>query len=196
VGLGLHAGALGVGEARPLGAVACRLHGCLPLSPVGLGKSGGSLVTVGRLSAPRAAVWLLLLRVGLHDMRDPAPASQGRALERVGEDSACDGWGCKQGELPLKGGRPLSKGDHVFSLPYASRLSTFQAPGWGIPAVFPPHRWRNATPWGLVPFSHRSASRIFIRQPGCTPPPVVTQDGDHQFLGGEKQAGLRSWSHP
>ena len=67
--------------------------------------------------------------------------------------------------MPLKGGRPLSEGDHVFSLPYASRLSTFQAPGWGIPAVFPPCRWGNATPWELVPFSHRSASRIFIMQP-------------------------------
>jgi hypothetical protein len=42
----------------------------------------------------------------------------------------------------------------------------------------------------LVPFSHRSASRIFIRQPGCIPSPVVTQDGDHQFDGGEKQVGL------
>jgi hypothetical protein len=42
----------------------------------------------------------------------------------------------------------------------------------------------------LVPFSHRSASRIFIRQPGRIPSPVVTQDGDHQLLGGEKQAGL------
>ena len=26
-------------------------------------------------------------------------------------------------------------------------------------------------------------------QPGCTPPPAVTQDGDLQFDGGEKQAG-------
>jgi hypothetical protein len=196
VGLGPHAGVSGVGEARPLGAVACRLHGCPPLSPVGLGKSGGSLVTAGRLRAPRAAVWLLLLGAGLHDMRDPAPAPQGRALERVGEDSARDGWGCKQGELPLKGGRPLSKGDRVFSLPYALRLSTFQALGWGIPAVFLPRRWRDATPWELVPFGHRSASRIFITQPGCTPPPAVTRDGDHQLLGGEKQTGLRSWSHP
>jgi hypothetical protein len=25
---------------------------------------------------------------------------------------------------------------------------------------------------------------------------LVTQDGDHQPLGGEKQAGLRSWSRP
>jgi hypothetical protein len=31
----------------------------------------------------------------------------------------------------------------------------------------------------------------FIRQPGRIPSPVVTQDGDHQFQGGEKQAGLR-----
>jgi hypothetical protein len=66
VGLGLRAGVSGVGEARPLGAVACRLHGCPPLSP---------------------------------------------------------------------------------------------------------YHWRNATPWELVPFSHRSASRIFISQPGCPPPP-------------------------
>jgi hypothetical protein len=29
----------------------------------------------------------------LYDMRDPAPESQGRALERVGEDSARGAWG-------------------------------------------------------------------------------------------------------
>jgi hypothetical protein len=28
-------------------------------------------------------------------------------------------------------------------------------------------------------------------QPGCTPPPVVTQDGDHQLDGREKRTGLR-----
>jgi hypothetical protein len=83
------------------------------------------------------------------------------------------------------------EGDHVFALPYASCLSTFQAPGWGRSAAFPPRRWRNTTPWELVPFSHRSASRIFIMQPGRTPPPAVTQDGDLQFDGGGKRAGLR-----
>jgi hypothetical protein len=82
------------------------------------------------------------------------------------------------------------EGDHVFALPYASCLSTFQAPGWGIPAVFPPRRWRNASPRELVPFSHRSASKIFIMQPGCIPSPAVTQDGDHQLDGGEKRTGL------
>jgi hypothetical protein len=58
--------------------------------------------------------------------------------------------------------------------------------------VLPPcRRWRNATSRKLVPFSHRSASRIFIRQPGCIPSPVVTQDSVHQLQGGEKQAELR-----
>jgi hypothetical protein len=76
--------------------------------------------------------------------------------------------------------------------PHASHPSTFRAPGWGAPAVLPScRRWRNATSRKLVPFSHRSASRIFIRQPGCIPSPVVTQDSDHQFDGGEKRAGLR-----
>jgi hypothetical protein len=83
------------------------------------------------------------------------------------------------------------KGGHVFVLPYASCLSTFRVPGWRMLAALPPYRWGNATPWELVPFSHRSASRIFITQPGCTPPPAVTQDGDLQFDGGGKQAGLR-----
>jgi hypothetical protein len=76
--------------------------------------------------------------------------------------------------------------------PHASCPSTFRAPGWGAPAVLSPcRRWRNATSRKLVPLSHRLASRIFIRRPGCIPSPVVTQDGDHQSQGGEKQAGLR-----
>jgi hypothetical protein len=75
--------------------------------------------------------------------------------------------------------------------PYASRLSTFQAPGWETLAVFPPCRRRSATSRKMVPFSHRSSSRIFIRQPGRIPSPVVAQDGDHQLDGGEKQTGLR-----
>jgi hypothetical protein len=75
---------------------------------------------------------------------------------------------------------------------HASRPSTFRAPGWGAPAVLPScHRWRNATSWKLVPFSHRSASKIFIRQLGCIPSSVITQDGDHQFDGGEKRARLQ-----
>jgi hypothetical protein len=80
---------------------------------------------------------------------------------------------------------------------HALRPSTFRAPGWGAPAVLPPCRhWRNATSRKLVPFSHRLASRIFIRQPSCISSPVITQDGDHQFDGGEKQAGLRPLPRP
>jgi hypothetical protein len=80
--------------------------------------------------------------------------------------------------------------------PHASRPSTFRAPGWGAPALPSSRCWRSATSRRLAPFSHRSASRIFIRQPGCIPSPMVTQDADHQFDGGEKQAGLRSLPRP
>jgi hypothetical protein len=54
--------------------------------------------------------------------------------------------------------------------------------------------WRSATSWGLALFSHRSASRIFIMQPGCSPPPAVTQDDDRQPCGGKERAG--SWPLP
>jgi hypothetical protein len=70
-------------------------------------------------------------------------------------------------------------------------LPPSKPPDGGMPVVFLPHRWRGATPWELVPFSHRSASRIFIMQPDCTPPPAVTQDGDLRLDGGGKRAGLR-----
>jgi hypothetical protein len=99
--------------------------------------------------------------------------------------------GTQVGRVAFKRRVTPLEGDHVFTLPYVSCLPTFQAPGWGIPAFFPPRCWRNATSWELVPFSHRSASRIFIMQPGCTPPPAVPQDGDLQFDSGGKQAGLR-----
>jgi hypothetical protein len=91
----------------------------------------------------------------------------------------------KRGGDPL-GGQPCLRAPlmhHVFP--------SSEPPGWGTPAVLPPCRRRNATSWKLVPFSHRSASRIFIVQPGCIPSPVVTQDGDLQLDGGEKRAGLR-----
>jgi hypothetical protein len=81
--------------------------------------------------------------------------------------------------------------------PHALRPSTFRAPGWGAPALLSSCCcWRSATSRRLAPFSHCSASRIFIRQPGSIPSPMVTQDGDHQFDGGEKQAGLRPLPRP
>jgi hypothetical protein len=80
--------------------------------------------------------------------------------------------------------------------PHASRPSTFRAPGRGAPALPLSYCWRSATLRRLEPFSHRSTSRIFIRQPDCILSPMVTQDGDHQFDGGEKQAGLRPLPRP
>jgi hypothetical protein len=56
--------------------------------------------------------------------------------------------------------------------------------------------WRSTTSRGLAPFSHRSASRIFIIQPGCIPSPMVLRRDDHQPCGGEKQAGLRPLPRP
>jgi hypothetical protein len=43
--------------------------------------------------------------------------------------------------------------------------------------------------WGLALFSHLSASRIFIMQPGCSPPPAVTQDDDRRPRRGEERVG-------
>jgi hypothetical protein len=52
------------------------------------------------------------------------------------------------------------------------------------------------TPWGLALSSHRSASRIFIMQPGCSPSPMVIRRDDHQPCGGEKQVELRPLPRP
>mgnify|MGYP000863961833 CR=1 FL=1 len=78
---------------------------------------------------------------------------------------------------------------------HSSCPSTFRAPRWGAP-VLPSFCCclRCVTPWGLAFFSHRSASRIFIMQPGCSPSPMVIRRDDHQPRGGEKQAGL--WPLP
>jgi hypothetical protein len=78
---------------------------------------------------------------------------------------------------------------------HSSRPSTFRAPRWGAP-VLPSSCccWRSATSWGLALFSHHSASRILIMQPGCSTPPAVTQDDDRRPRGGEERAG--SWPPP
>jgi hypothetical protein len=78
---------------------------------------------------------------------------------------------------------------------HSSRLPTFRAPRWGAP-VLPSSCccWRSETSWRLALFSHRSASRIFIMRPGCSPPPAVTQDDDRHPCGGEERAGL--WPPP
>jgi hypothetical protein len=49
---------------------------------------------------------------------------------------------------------------------------------------------------GVGTFQPSFGFKDFHQPARLYPPPAVTQDGDHQPLGGEKQAGLRSWSHP
>jgi hypothetical protein len=96
----------------------------------------------------------------------------------------------KKGSIP----RAVAMPSHS---PHASRPSTFRAPGWGAPVLPSPCCcWRSMTSRGLAPFSHRSASRIFIMQPDCIPSPMAIQDDDHQFGGGEKQAELRPLPRP
>jgi hypothetical protein len=56
--------------------------------------------------------------------------------------------------------------------------------------------WRGATSWGLALFCHHSASRIFIMQLGCSLPPVVIYNDDHQPRGGEKRVGLQPPPYP
>jgi hypothetical protein len=96
----------------------------------------------------------------------------------------------KKGSIP----RAVAMHSH-FS--HSSCPSTFRAPRWGAPAL-PSFCCclRSATPWGLALFSHRSASRIFIMQPGCSPSPMVIRRDDHQPCGGEKQVGLRPLPRP
>jgi hypothetical protein len=80
---------------------------------------------------------------------------------------------------------------------HSSCPSTFRAPRWGAP-VLPSFCCclRSTTPWGLALFSHRSASRIFIMEPGCSPSPMVIRRDDHQPCGWEKQAGLQPLPRP
>jgi hypothetical protein len=80
---------------------------------------------------------------------------------------------------------------------HPSRPSAFRAPRWGAPVLPSSYSCcRSATSWGLALFSHRTASRIFITQPGCSPSPMVIRRDDHQPCGGEKQAGLRPLPRP
>jgi hypothetical protein len=131
-----------------------------------------------------------------------APAGLGNVLGYLGSVARASAmyWTYPEASLALRVLRRLSNpwmAAMPSHSPYALHPSTFRAPGWGALALLSPCcRWGNATSRKLVPFSHRSASRIFIRQPGCIPSPMVTQDGDHQFDGGEKQDGLRPLPRP
>jgi hypothetical protein len=77
----------------------------------------------------------------------------------------------KRGSIPRAVAMPSSS-------PHALCPSTFRAPGWGVPASpCSCYRWRSATSWRSALFSHHSASRIFVVQPGCIPSPMVSLVG-------------------
>jgi hypothetical protein len=168
--------------------------GCTPpawrsaLSPVGFGEDGGTLITAGRLPALRAAVWLLPFLVSPHDMWDLAPAPEGSSSMETLPVTL----GMRVGRAAFKKGSIPRAVDMPPHSPHVLRPSTFRAHGWGAP-VSPSSCccWRSATLRGLALFRHRSTSRIFITQLGCSPPPAVTQDDDCRPRGGEKQARLR-----
>jgi hypothetical protein len=100
------------------------------------------------------------------------PCRRGRTLKRVGEDLVRDGLRTRAGRVAFKKGSTSWVVAMPLHFSHASRPSAFRAPGWGAPALSSSCCGRSATSWRLVPFSHRSASRIFIRQPSRLPPPM------------------------
>jgi hypothetical protein len=81
--------------------------------------------------------------------------------------------------------------------PHASRPSAFRAPGWGAPALSLSRCGRSATLWRLVPFSHRSASRIFVVQPGCLPSPMGSLvEGSKPGCGLRPALSFKDLRHP
>jgi hypothetical protein len=140
-----------------------------------------------------------------------ASSVSGQPARCVGPSPRAGGWepwsssvetllvtlGMRVGRAAFKKGSIPRAVDMPPHSPHALRPSTFRVPGWGAP-VLPSSRcrWRSATPRGLALFRHRSASRIFITQPGCSLPSAVTQDDDRRPHGGDKQAGLRPLPRP
>jgi hypothetical protein len=97
------------------------------------------------------------------------PCRRGRTLKRVGEDLVRDGLRTRAGRVAFKKGSISWVVAMPSHFPHASHPSAFRAPGWGAPALSSSCCGRSATLWRLVPFSHHSASRILVRQPGRLP---------------------------
>jgi hypothetical protein len=100
------------------------------------------------------------------------PCRRGRTLKRVGEDLVRDGLRTQVGRVAFKKGSASWVVAMPSHFPHVSRPSAFRAPGWGALALSSSCCGKSATSWRLVPFSHRSASRIFVGQPGRLPPPM------------------------
>jgi hypothetical protein len=84
-----------------------------------------------------------------------------------------------------KGATPLD-GNHAFALP--SCIASFHLPS--------PRMGSARVDFVLLSLEERNFTEVGTFQPGCFPLPMVTQDGDHQFDGGEKQVGLRPLPRP
>jgi hypothetical protein len=138
---------------------------------------------------------IFAFRVSLYDMWDPAPMSYGGNPGARRGRLARDAFGPRVGRSAFKKGSISWAVVMPLHFSHSSCLSTLWASRWGAP-VLPSSCccWRSTTSWGLAFFSHRSTSRIFIMQPGCSSPPVVTQNDDHQPCGGEERVG--SWPPP
>jgi hypothetical protein len=112
-------------------------HGCMPpawlsaLSPAGLGKSGGVLVTAGWLHAPRAAVWLLLPWTGLHDAWGPAPTPWGENQRACWRRLSPRRLRAQVGRVAFKRGATPLEGNHVFALPSCIVSSHLPSPRAG-----------------------------------------------------------------
>jgi hypothetical protein len=167
------------------------------LSPAGPGDSGGMLVTAGPLCAPRAAVWLLLSWASLHDAWDPAPVSEGEDLGACWRRLSPQRLRTQVGRVAFKRRVTPLDGNHVFAL-HVSHPSTFRAPGWGaLASLSSCCHWRNATLQKLVPFSHCSASRIFVVQPGCIPLPMGSLvEGSEPGCGLRPALSFKDFRHP
>jgi hypothetical protein len=135
--------------------------------------------------------------VSSHDVWDPA-------LVSWGGDPGARRWRLCPWRLGVRVRRSAFKkgsAPRAVAMPshpsHSSRLSPFRAPRWGAP-LSPSSCccWRSEAPWGLALSSRRSASRIFIMQPGCSPSPMVIRRDDHQPCGGEKQAELQPLPRP
>jgi hypothetical protein len=109
--------------------------------------------------------------------------------------------------------QPVTVGAHVGRAAFKRRATPFVrrpcllAPLCAAPFHLPSPRMRGNRRLFASSLEERNSMGVGTFQPSfgfkdfhhtarLLPPLVVTRDGDHQLLGGEEQAGMRSWSHP
>jgi hypothetical protein len=101
------------------------------------------------------------------------------------------------GRVAFKRGVTPLDGNHVFVLPSCIASFHLLSPRMGSArgsSVLSSLEERNFAEVGT--FQPSLGFKDFHQAVGCIPSPVVTQDGDHHFDGGEKQTGLRPLPRP